>query len=284
VLFHRTPFEMRLSQKSTFCISSLAQGRFADPGEKSTYRSGYAGCTKRHPRKRLRWALRNRPSHNPSFGTFRLRILTDRGFVLYAEKYSMKIALYGRVSTQDKGQNPENQLLQLRQFCRQQGWEIVGEYVDEKTGRNSNREAFQRLFQDAYQKQFEMVLFWALDRFSREGATDTLAHLRKLSSYGVQWKSYTEQYIDSAGMFGEVIISLLAVLAKQESVRRSERASAAYARLKQQGRTDHLGRKRLVVDRCKIIEMATGGMSTREVAAKLKISHTSVHRIVQGKA
>ena len=196
----------------------------------------------------------------------------------------MRIALYARVSTKDKGQDTENQLLQLRQFCRQQGWEIAGEYVDQKTGRTSDREAFQRLFQHAYEKRFDLCVFWALDRFSREGATDTLQHLRKLSNYGVQWKSFTEQYIDSAGMFGEVIISLLAVLAKQESVRRSERASAAYARLKSQGRTDHLGWKRLVVDRCKLFEMPAGGMSTRTSAAKLKVSHTSIHRIVQGQA
>jgi DNA invertase Pin-like site-specific DNA recombinase len=127
-------------------------------------------------------------------------------------------------------------------------------------------------------------LFWSLDRFSREGATDTLQHLRKLTSYGVEWKSFTEQYIDSAGLFGEVIISLLAVLAKQESVRRSERASAAYAKLKSQGRTDHLGRKRLVLDRDKIRKMATDGMSTRNIAAKLHVSHTSIHRIVKRKA
>src|ERR1039457_5135073 len=135
----------------------------------------------------------------------------------------MKVALYARISTRDKGQDTENQLLQLRQFCRQQGWEIAGEYIDQKTGRTSDREAFQRLFQHAYEKRYDLCLFWALDRFSREGATDTLQHLRKLSNYGVQWKSFTEQYIDSAGMFGEVIISLLDVLAKQESVRRSER-------------------------------------------------------------
>jgi DNA invertase Pin-like site-specific DNA recombinase len=194
----------------------------------------------------------------------------------------MRVALYARVSTTDKGQDTENQLLQLRRFCETQCWVIAGEYVDQKTGRTSDRGAFQRLFQDAYQKRFDLVLFWALDRFSREGATDTLQHPRKLSNYGVKWKSFTEQYIDSAGMFGEVIISLLAVLAKQESVRRSERASAAYAKLKQQGRTDHLGRKRLVVDRDKIRSMAAGGMSTREIAAKLSISHTSVHRLIQG--
>ena len=196
----------------------------------------------------------------------------------------MRIALYARVSTKDKGQDTENQLLQLRQFCKQQGWVIAGEYVDQKTGRTSDREAFQRLFQHAYEKRYDLCLFWALDRFSREGATDTLQHLRKLSNYGVQWKSFTEQYIDSAGMFGEVIISLLAVLAKQESVRRSERASAAYARLKSQGRTDHLGRKRLVLDRAKISAMAAGGLSTRAIAAKMKVSHTSIHRIVQGQA
>jgi DNA invertase Pin-like site-specific DNA recombinase len=196
----------------------------------------------------------------------------------------MRVALYARVSTKDKGQDTENQLFQLRRFSEQHGWVVAGEYVDQKTGRISDREAFQRLFQHAYEKRFDLCLFWALDRFSREGATDTLQHLRKLTSYGVQWKSFTEQFIDSAGMFGEVIISVLAVLAKQESVRRSERASAAYARLKAQGRTDHLGRKHLVVDRDKIRDMASGGMSTRAISKKLKISHTSVHRILQGKA
>lgn len=195
----------------------------------------------------------------------------------------MRIALYARVSTKDKGQDTENQLLQLRRFCGQQGWVIAGEYVDQKTGRTSDREAFQQLFQHAYEKRFDVVLFWALDRFSREGATDTLQHLRKLSSYGVQWRSYTEQFIDSAGMFGEVIISLLAVLAKQESVRRSERASAAYAKLKAQGKTGHLGRKRLVIDRLVVRRMSEGGLSVRAIATKLNVSHTSIHRIVKAK-
>jgi DNA invertase Pin-like site-specific DNA recombinase len=71
-------------------------------------------------------------------------------------------------------------------------------------------------------------------------------------------------------------ISLLAVLARQESVRRSERATAAYARLKAQGRTDHLGRKRLVLDRSKVRDMAAGGLSTREIAKKFRVSHTSI--------
>src|ERR1019366_3321034 len=194
----------------------------------------------------------------------------------------MRVALYARVSTKDKGQDTENQLLQLRQFCAgQPGWTVVGEYTDEKTGRNSDREAFQQLFLDGYQKKYDLVCFWALDRFSREGAGETLRHLQKLTSYGILWKSYTEPYIDSAGMFSDVIVSLLATVAKQESVRRSERASDAYASLKSQGRTDHLGRNRLVLDRGELCGMAAAGMTTRAIAAKMKVSHTSIHRILQ---
>ncbi|MGD1098560.1 MAG: recombinase family protein, partial [Bryobacteraceae bacterium] len=181
----------------------------------------------------------------------------------------MLVALYARVSTRDKGQDAENQLLQLRAFCAKQGWSVYCEYVDQKTGRTPDRDAFQRLFQDAFQGRFQKVVFWSLDRFSREGATDTLQHLRKLTSYGVQWRSYTEQFIDSAGVFGEVVVSLVASLALQESIRRSERASAAYERLRAQGKTDHLGRKRLVLDREKVRDMAATGMSVRGIAAEL---------------
>jgi DNA invertase Pin-like site-specific DNA recombinase len=82
-------------------------------------------------------------------------------------------------------------------------------------------------------------------------------------------------------MFADVIVSLLATVARQESVRRSERASAAYARLKAVGKTDHLGRKRLVVDRSKVQAMHEAGMSVREIARKVGIGHASVHRMLR---
>jgi DNA invertase Pin-like site-specific DNA recombinase len=64
-----------------------------------------------------------------------------------------------------------------------------------------------------------------LDRFScREGVLETLQHLKRLSSYGVAFKSFTEQYLDGAGIFKDAIIGILAALAHQERVRLSERA------------------------------------------------------------
>jgi DNA invertase Pin-like site-specific DNA recombinase len=42
----------------------------------------------------------------------------------------LRIGIYARVSTTDKDQEPETQLLPLREFCRAQGWQIAGEFVD----------------------------------------------------------------------------------------------------------------------------------------------------------
>jgi DNA invertase Pin-like site-specific DNA recombinase len=75
-----------------------------------------------------------------------------------------------------------------------------------------------------------VVLFWSLDRFSREGVTETLNHLQRLTAAGVQFKSFTEQYLDSTGLFREAIIGFLAAIAKQERVRFSERIKAGQAR------------------------------------------------------
>lgn len=100
-------------------------------------------------------------------------------------------------------------------------------YAEEESGSTANRTEFKKLFADAHQRKFDLVLFWSLDRFSREGALPTLQHLNLLEGYGVGYKSYTEQYLDSTGIFKEAVIS---ILAKQERVRLSERTRAGIER------------------------------------------------------
>jgi DNA invertase Pin-like site-specific DNA recombinase len=107
----------------------------------------------------------------------------------------MKIAIYARVST-DKQDN-ENQLVQLREFAAKQGWNVFAEYVDRESGAKSDRVEFQRMFTDASRRKFDLVLFWALDRLSREGVLQTLQHLNRLENHGVGFRSFTEQYFDS---------------------------------------------------------------------------------------
>ena len=127
----------------------------------------------------------------------------------------MTVAIYTRVSGQSNRQDTENQALQLREYCERQGWDYV-EYTDRRSGARADRTAFQQVFEDARLKKFDLVLFWALDRFSREGVTETLNYLKVLDGYGVAWKSFMESYLDSTGMFKEAVIAILAAVAKQE--------------------------------------------------------------------
>jgi DNA invertase Pin-like site-specific DNA recombinase len=78
----------------------------------------------------------------------------------------------------------------------------------------------------AHQRQFDIVVFWALDRLTREGTRATLNYLQRLESKGVGYVSYQEQWLDSTGPFKDVMISMFATLAKQERARISERTIA----------------------------------------------------------
>src|SRR5215813_1385946 len=191
----------------------------------------------------------------------------------------MRAALYARVSTRDKGQDTENQLAQLRQFAASQGWQIVREYIDRKTAKHSDREQFQELFADASQRKFDVVLFWSLDRFSREGVLETLQHLERLTQYGANWRSFTEQYLDSMGLFKDAVLAILAVIAKQERIRLSERVHAGLARARKQGRIG--GRPRLVLDRDRIMAFDSDGWTIREIAEEMGVSRASIHRILK---
>jgi DNA invertase Pin-like site-specific DNA recombinase len=184
----------------------------------------------------------------------------------------MKLAIYARISTTNKGQNAENQLLDLRACTKNMQYEIYDEYIDELSGGTSDRPAFKRMFADAAKRKFDLVLFWSLDRFSREGTRATIHYLEQLESYGVKFKSYTEQYIDSCGIFKDVIISLLSTLAKQEKIRISERVKAGLARTSKKG-----GRPKIkghVIGQIQAFKVA--GKSNRFIAKELKLSHSTV--------
>jgi DNA invertase Pin-like site-specific DNA recombinase len=47
----------------------------------------------------------------------------------------MRVAIYARVSTDDKGQDPENQLHDLRAWCAAAGHAVSREYIDYESGR-----------------------------------------------------------------------------------------------------------------------------------------------------
>lgn len=184
-------------------------------------------------------------------------------------------ALYARVSTKDK-QDTDNQLLDLRAYCKRQGWFIAGEYIDHVTGKTADRDSFKELFQDASRKKFDVVLVWALDRFTREGVLETFEHIRNLTRFGVQFESYTEPHFRTTGPAGELMLAIAAWIAKQERIRLSERVRAGLRNAKAKG--VQLGRRRAVFDRERARQMRAEGLSFAAISKILGVGHSTVHR------
>lgn len=150
-------------------------------------------------------------------------------------KQHLRVGIYARVSTDDRGQDPLNQLLQLRAFCHHQGWTVVAEYTDEVSAKNGDRAGFKAMWKDVAMHRFDLLLFWSLDRLTREGTLATLTYLRRLKDQGIAFKSYSEQYIDSLGVFSDAIIGILGAIAQQERVKISDRTKAGPARVRARG-------------------------------------------------
>lgn len=194
----------------------------------------------------------------------------------------MNIALYARVSTKDKGQDHENQLRELRDFVERKtsdGWVLAKEYVDRASGKTADRPAFRRMFEDASRKEFDLVLFWSLDRFSREGVLETLQHLQKLTSHGVEWFSYREEYLRSVGIFRDAVLAILACIAKQERIRISERVNAGLSRARAEGKA--LGRPKAAVRHERVLGLRDRGLSIRQIADETSVSAMTIQRILK---
>src|SRR5260370_41517075 len=91
------------------------------------------------------------------------------------------------------------------------------------------------MLRDAAASGFDVLVFWSLEGLTSEGTLATLRYLETLEGCGVCWRSYTEPWIDTTGPLHEVTVSLLASLAQQEHIRKSERIRAALAPVKHDG-------------------------------------------------
>jgi DNA invertase Pin-like site-specific DNA recombinase len=175
-------------------------------------------------------------------------------------------AIYSRVST-NKQEN-ENQLSDLRDFAHKHGWTIAHEYVDVVSGSGKRaREQFDAMMNAASKHEFDGVLFWKLDRFSREGVRKTLFYLTQLDGWKVEWRSYQEPWFDSCGPFKDAVISIMATLAAQERIAISERTKAGLRLAKRDGK--RLGRPSADLNIDRVKTMRDAGLTLRQIGKKL---------------
>ena len=147
------------------------------------------------------------------------------------------------------------------------------------SAKSGNRDAFKKLFDDASRRRFDVVVVWALDRFTREGVLVTFQYVQRLKSSGVQFESYTEAHFRTAGPAGELMLAIAAWIAKQERLRIFERTKAGVERARRQGK--HCGRPKRVFRRDEALRMHRQGMSLRAIAEQLDVSFMTIKRAIQ---
>ena len=193
----------------------------------------------------------------------------------------MKAAIYARVSLEDGRQTVENQRQRLTGFCERMGWEIVSEFMDNKSGKSLDRPGYKRMMEAASRKEFDVLVFWDLSRLSRGGVMEVLTVLQQLKGWGVAYRSLQEAYLDSLGPFSEVVVSLLASIAKLEREKIRERTLAGLERARKQGRVG--GRPRAAEDEKLVASMErlrAEGTSIRAIAERLRKSPTTIQKLL----
>ena len=128
----------------------------------------------------------------------------------------MKVASYARVSTSDKDQNPETQLMPLREFINAQGWETFEEYVDVAPATDlARRTAWRRLLDDASKRKIDLLIVWRMDRAFRS-VLDAATTLERLRTWGVGLRSFNEPWLDTTSPFGEALYYITVAYAQLE--------------------------------------------------------------------
>ena len=190
-----------------------------------------------------------------------------------------RVALYARVSTKNNGQDPETQLVALREYVTARGLEIVGEYVDVGiSGAKDRRPELERLMQDARRQRFDAVLVARFDRFARSVRHLVMA-LDEFNSLGINFISLSES-IDTSTPMGKMVFTVIAAVAELERELIRERVLMGLERARKQGKK--LGRPvGTKADLRKIRRLKGQGASVRAIADQLGISKSTISRALQ---
>jgi DNA invertase Pin-like site-specific DNA recombinase len=196
----------------------------------------------------------------------------------------LRVALYARVSTRDKDQDPELQLEAMREYVRARGWEAV-EYVDTASaGDLTHRKAWTQLLTDVARRRVDLVLVWKLDRAFRS-TLHALATLRDFEHAGVGFSALTQPELDTTSAAGRLVFTILAAVAEMERELIADRVREGMRHAARQGKM--IGRPPVTARpgfaaRWKRVQpaLAAGDLSRRQAARRLGIGTGTLARLL----
>ncbi len=150
-----------------------------------------------------------------------------------------RAAIYARVSREGEAGILENQVRDLRDLAARHGYAVAREYVEIASGADDGRTQLNALLHDAALlrgRPWDVVLFRSLSRMTRTGTLGALDLLRRLDSYGAQWRFLETPMLDSTSdtpeLVRNVMLTLVAELDRDYRERISKATRAAFERKK----------------------------------------------------
>lgn len=184
-----------------------------------------------------------------------------------------KVAIYARVSTNDKGQDIGLQLKDLRAYAMAREWNIFDEYADiGESGAKDKRPELNRLIDDAKKRKIDGILVWRLDRFGRS-LKHLILTLEELNTLGIAFVSYKEN-LDFSSATGKLMFHLLGAFAEFERELTRERVKAGLKNAKDNGKA--LGRPPVRIDLEAVKVMRANNVSLNKIAEELNISKSTL--------
>ena len=193
-----------------------------------------------------------------------------------------------RVSTADGEQDPETQLVPLREFVAAQGWQTAGEYVDQAPAVDLlRRTAWQHLLDAASKRHLDLPLVWRMGRAFRS-VLDAATTLERLRAWGVGLCSYSEPWLDTTNPFDEALYYITVAYAGLERGILRERVKAGMERSRRQGR--RIGRPKVTDSRgfsrrfgAVLERLEAGDLSRRRAARELGIGYATLKRLLDAR-
>ena len=193
----------------------------------------------------------------------------------------MIVGLYARVSTKDKEQNPENQLLRLREYCKVKGWDYK-EYIDYASGAKKDRPGLKSIMSDL--DNIDGILVLRLDRFGRS-LQNLLENLNVIRSRGKFFEAVDQglKISEKKDPMNDFMLAILGAAAEFERELISERVRDGLARARNENKK--IGRPVVLeqkgVDSSHLVELKREGKSIREISQLVGIKRSTLHGILK---
>lgn len=188
----------------------------------------------------------------------------------------MRAVIYSRVSTIDKGQDPERQAREMRELVKNAKWKLVAELVDRKSA-VKQRPELEKLWKLCRARKVDVVIVHEFSRFARS-LIDLLRALEEFKAMGIQFISLREQ-VDTTTPVGNLMFQIVGAMAEFERAMIRERVKSGMANAKAKGQ--HIGRRPVLVSEAYIRARRFQGAPWRVIAEELKVSRETCRRTVK---